>query len=159
MSIRRKTSFYAIRTTMGREIDVALVIESRIMDLVKQNRDPGVKAVFVPPGVRGYVFLETSRLASIYRLISELKYVKSGQPIKVSLDEVERLVKPKPVIEMIKEGDIVEIVRGPFRGMKAQVISIDRNKNMVVLSILEAAFNVPITVPGDYVKPSRKSGV
>lgn len=159
MSTRRKTGFYALRTTTGREIDVALVIETRVKDLIEEKRDPGVKAIIVPPGVRGYVFLETTRLASIYRITTEVKYVKSGQPIKVSLEEIERLVKPKPVIEMIREGDIVEIVRGPFRGMKAQVISVDRNKNMVMLSILEAAFNVPITVPGDYVKPTRKSGV
>jgi len=42
--------------------------------------------------------------------------------------------------------------------VKAQVVSVDRNKNMVMLSILEAAFNVPITVPGDYVKPVKKGG-
>ncbi len=155
----KRTSFYALRTTTGRELDVALVLERRIKDLLSEGTDLGIKAIIIPPGVRGYVFLETTRLASIYRLIGEIKYVKSQQPIKITLEEIERLVKPKPMIEMIKEGDIVEIVRGPFRGMKAQVISVDRNKNMVMLSILEAAFNVPITVPGDYVKPARKGGV
>ncbi|MCD6300820.1 MAG: transcription elongation factor Spt5 [Staphylothermus sp.] len=154
-----KISYYAVRTTTGREIDVALVLENRANNIAMLGEDPGVKSIIVPPGIRGYVFIESVKLASVYRLISEVKYVKSTQPIRVSREEIERLIKPKPVIEMIREGDVVEIVRGPFRGMKAQVISVDKDKNMVMLSILEAAFNVPITVPGDYVKPVKKGGV
>ncbi len=154
-----KISYYAVRTTTGREIDVALVLESRANNIIALGEDPGIKSIIVPPGIRGYVFLESVKLAAVYRLISEVKYVKSTQPIRVSREEIERLIKPKPVIEMIREGDVVEIVRGPFRGMKAQVISVDKDKNMVMVSILEAAFNVPITVPGDYVKPIKKGGV
>lgn len=158
MPNKKPSRFFAIRTTTGREIDVALVLENRTSGL-KDQESIDVRTIIVPPGIRGYVFIESPNLTSIYRLISEVKYVKSRQPIKVSREEIERLAKPKPVIELIKEGEIVEIIRGPFRGMKAQVISVDRSKNMVMLSILEAAFNVPITVPGDYVKPAKKGGV
>ena len=42
--------------------------------------------------------------------------------------------------------------------MKARIVSIDKGKNEVVLSILEAEFPLPITVPGDYVKPVKSGG-
>ncbi len=152
-----KPKYYAIRTTMGRELDVALVMENRLQGYLRKNMDLGITSIVIPPNIRGYVFVEAINLSSVYQLMSDIKYVKTTQPMIVSSEEMERLIKPKPVIEMIREGDLVEIVRGPFRGMKAQVISVNRSKNNVVLSILEAAFEVPIEVPGDYVKPLKKT--
>jgi len=152
------TKYYAVRTTMGREVDVALVMENRVHSLLKNSQDLGIVSIVIPPNMRGYVFVEATNLSSVYQLMSDIKYVKAGQPIGVSREDVEKLVKPRPVIEMIREGDMVEIVRGPFRGMKAQVMSVNPGKNTVVLSILEAAFEVPIEVPGDYVKPLKKGG-
>lgn len=154
----KKTKYYAIRTTTGRELDVALVMENRLHSFRRNNEDLGVVAIIIPPNIRGYIFVESSSLSGVYQLMSEIKYVKTTQPMNVSSEEMERIVKPKPVIELINEGDIVEIVRGPFRGMKAQVISINRSKNSVVLSILEASFAVPIEVPSEYVKPLKKGG-
>jgi transcriptional antiterminator NusG len=170
MSTSKRSLYYAVRTTAGREIDVALIVESRIKAhremLEKQHRGEEelfieekpieIRAVIVPPGTKGYVYFETANLASVYKAIQDIRYVKKGSPIKVSKEELLRLVKPKPVIELINVKDIVEIVKGPFRGMRAQVLSVDRNKNVVMLSILEAQFNVPITVPADYVKPVKK---
>lgn len=66
------------------------------------------------------------------------------------------MLKPKPVIEELNVGDVVEITRGPFRGMYARVSSIDKNKNMLTVNILEAAFTIPITIPGDYVRKTSK---
>ncbi len=172
MSTNKRSLYYAIRTTAGREIDVALIVETRIKshnemlkkrqeeaeseEIIIEERPIEVKAIIVPPGTKGYVYFETANLASVYKAIQDIKYVKKGSPIKVSKEELLRLVKPKPVIELINVKDIVEIVKGPFRGMRAQVLSVDRNKNVVMLSILEAQFNVPITVPADYVKPVKK---
>jgi len=143
---------------MGRELDVVLIMENRVQGLIKRGKNIGVEALVIPPGMRGYVFIEADNLSSIYRLMSNIKYVKTVQPMIVSSEELERLVKPKPITELVSIGDIVEIVRGPFRGMKAQVMSINKSKNTVTVSILEAAFAVPIEIPSEYVKPAREGG-
>jgi transcriptional antiterminator NusG len=147
---------FAVRTTMGRELDVALVIARRAEELIAKGEDPGISSIVIPPNVRGYVFFEVEKLASLYRLVSEVKYVKASRPVKVSPEELEKLIMPKPVVESISVGDVVEIIRGPFRGMKAQVTGIDRNKNMLTVNILEAAFAIPISIPSDYVKQVKK---
>ncbi|MEZ0394278.1 MAG: transcription elongation factor Spt5 [Desulfurococcaceae archaeon] len=154
MSAQRK--FYAVRTTAGRELDVALIIERRIREAIERGEATGVYAIIIPPGVKGYVFFEASSSDAVYRAISEVRYVKGGSVINVSNEELMHMIKLTPVIESLKIGDVVEIVRGPFRGMRAQIIEVDRGKNMVTVNILEAAFTVPITIPSDYVRPAKR---
>jgi transcriptional antiterminator NusG len=62
------------------------------------------------------------------------------------------VMKPREVVEEINVGDVVEIVRGPFRGMKARVVSIDKSKNTLTVNLLEATFSIPVTIPISYVK-------
>ncbi|MCY0868856.1 MAG: transcription elongation factor Spt5 [Desulfurococcus sp.] len=152
----REVKVYAVRTTLGRELDVALIMSTRVEEKLSRGEETSVRGIIIPPGVRGYVFIELEKLSELYSLIADIKYVKSGRPVKVSFEELERMLKPKPVIEELNVGDVVEITRGPFRGMYARVSSIDKNKNMLTVNILEAAFTIPITIPGDYVRKTSK---
>ncbi len=167
----KPSRFFGIKTTAGRELDVALIIENRIHAFQKSLEESNsgeeellarkpldIRAIIIPPGSKGWIYIEAANLSSIYRVIQDIKYIKRTSPIRVDKEEIMKLIKPTPVIEMINVGDIVEIVKGPFRNMKAQVMDVDRNKNIVTLSILEAQFNVPITVPADYVKPVKRAG-
>ena len=52
---------------------------------------------------------------------------------------------------------LVEIVGGPFKGMRAKIRRVDRAKEDVTLELLEATFTLPITVHADYVKVIEKS--
>lgn len=152
---KRPSIYYAVRTTAGREIDVALIMENRAN---RMKKEIDVRSIIVPPEIKGYVIVEAPGIHSVYPLVKEVKYVKGKTPGIIKADEVEKLVKPKPIIEMVKEGDIVEVIAGPFRGMKARVVAVDRDKNEVVLNILEAEFPLPITVPADFVKPIKTGG-
>jgi len=147
-----KTEIVAVRTTSGKELDVALIIERRVTEKLERGEDPGVKCILVIPGVKSFVFIETTKPSIVPTLVLGIKYVKAGRFSKIPLGEVTELIKPKAVIEEISAGEEVEIVKGAFRGMKAVVVSVDKSKNVVTLNILEAAFSIPITVPISYVK-------
>ena len=82
--------------------------------------------------------------------------MRSRVPGVVTFPEVERYIVVKPVIEELDEGDIVEIVGGPFKGMRAKITRVDRTKEDVTLELLEATFTLPITVHSDYVKLVEK---
>ena len=56
----------------------------------------------------------------------------------------------------IKEGDIVRVVSGPFKGEKAKVTRLDKTKSEVVVELLEAAVPIPITINLDSVKVIKK---
>ena len=146
-----KTEIVAIRTTGGRELDVALIVERRVVERLSMGEDLGVKSILVIPGVKSFVFIETTRPSIIPTLVSGIKYVKGSRYSKIPLSDISELIKPKAA-EEVSSGEEVEIVKGPFRGMKAVVVSVDKSKGTVTLNILEAAFSIPITVPISYIK-------
>ncbi|ABM81423.1 transcription elongation factor Spt5 [Hyperthermus butylicus] len=148
---RLQPRLYAVRTVAGREIDVALIMEQRARD---QNMP--IYAIIVPPQIKGYVIVETPAAFYATNAIQGIRYAKGVVPGVLRYEDVERLLKPKAVIETLKPGDIVEIISGPFRGMKGQVVRVSPSKNEVVLNVLEVEYPLQITVPGDSVRPSKE---
>jgi transcriptional antiterminator NusG len=144
---RIPTSIFAVRTTAGQEKNVANMITIR----VEASKLP-IKAVLVPEMMKGYVFVEAEGPHFVEQAISGIKHVRSRVPGLVSFSEVERYVVIKPVIEELGVSDIVEVVGGPFKGMRAKITEIDKGKEEVTLELLEATFTLPITVHADYVR-------
>lgn len=142
---------FAVRTTAGQEKNVANLIADR----VKTNKLP-VDAILVPETLRGYLFVEAEGPHFIDQAITGIKHVRSRVPGIVSFSEIERYVVVKPVIEELDEEDVVEIIGGPFKGMRAKINRVDRTKEEVTIELLEATFTLPITVHADYVKLVEK---
>jgi transcriptional antiterminator NusG len=144
---RIPTSVFAVRTTAGQEKNVADMIALRV-----QNIKLPIKAVLVPEMMKGYVFLEADGPHFVEQAISGVKHVRSRVPGLVTFGEVERYIVVKPIIEELEADDVVEIVGGPFKGMRAKITRIDKTKEEVTLELLEATFTLPITVHADYVR-------
>jgi len=145
-------AIFAVRTTAGQERNVADFIASK----VKTSKLP-IKAIFVPEIMKGYVFIEADGPHFIDEAIAGIKHVRSRVPGIVSFSEIERYIIVKPVIEELDVEDTVEIVGGPFKGMKAKITRIDKTKEEVTLELLEATFTLPITVHADYVRLAEKA--
>jgi len=149
----REPRLFAVRTVAGRELDVALLIEQHARD-----EDIPIYAVIVPPQIKGYVIVETPAAFYASNAIQGIRYAKGVVPGVLKYEDVERLLKPEAVVETLKPGDIVEIISGPFRDMKAQVVRVNPAKNEVVLNVLEVEYMLQITVPGDAVRPVKERG-
>src|SRR3990170_3235894 len=146
------TSVFAVRTTAGQEKNVADMIASK----AETNKLP-IQAVFVPEMLKGYVFVESEGPHFVEQVITGIKHVRSRVPGLVSFSEVERYIIVKPVIEELNIDDQVEVIGGPFKGMRAKITRIDKTKAEVTLELLEATFTLPITVHSDYVKLVEKA--
>ncbi len=146
------TSVFAVRTTAGQEKNVATLIAIRI-----ENSKLPIKAILVPEMLKGYVFVEAEGPHFVEEAISGIKHVRSRVPGIVSFAEVEKYIVIKSIVEELNVDDIVEIVSGPFKGMKAKITRIDKTKSEVTLELLEATFTLPITVHADYVKVVEKA--
>jgi len=101
--------------------------------------------------------METEGPHFVEEAITGVKHVRSRIPGIVSFSEIERYIVRKPIIEELNENDIVEVIGGPFKGMRAKITRIDKAKAEVTLELLEATFTLPITVNSDYVKLVEKS--
>ena len=146
------TTIFAVRTTAGQERNVANLIALRI-----EVNQLSIKSILVPDTLKGYVFLEASGPHFVDEAISGIKHVKSRVPGSVSFNEVERYIVVKSVIEDLDIDDLVEVIGGPFKGMRAKIRRVDESKNEITIELLEATFTLPITVHADYVKLVEKA--
>ncbi|BDC19805.1 transcription elongation factor Spt5 [Acidianus sp. HS-5] len=146
-------NYYAVKVTGGQEISVGLMLEER----VKTNSIPEIYSIIVPPGLKGYVIVEASGPHVVKLLISGIRHVRGVAQGLVPKDDIMKMVSKKVTGPTINEGDLVEVVSGPFRGMQAQVVKVTEGKGEVVLNILESAFPLQVTIPVDQVKPVKKS--
>lgn len=143
----RDIRFFTISTTVGQELNVARIIAGR----VEANNIP-VKAILVPENLKGYIFIEADGPHIVELAVANIKHVKSRVPGALSFSEIEKYIAVKSVIDELNVNDIVEVISGPFKGMRAKVADVDKNKEEVTIELLEATFTLPVTVHADYVR-------
>lgn len=146
------SNFYAVRTTIGQEMNVALLVEGR----AKVRKIP-IKSILVLEEVRGFIFVEAPSPQFVDRAVVGVKHVRGRVRGKVDSSEIERLIMPKPVIEELDIGDIIEVVSGPLKGMRAKIVRLDRAREEVTVELLEVPYPLPITINADYVKLLEKA--
>lgn len=147
-------NIFAIRTTIGQEKAVAEIIERR----VKGSKDIDVKSIFVPETLNGYVFIEAGSLKDVLMAIAGIPHVRGQVSGRVKLEDIEHFITVKSQVSMISAGDVVEIIRGPFKGEKATIVRVDASKEEVVLELIESPNPIPIKVHADYVKLVERRG-
>ena len=149
--IARKTSIFAVRTTAGQEKNVAKLLASRI-----ETKELLVASILVPETLKGYIFREAEGRHYVDQAISGLRHIRSAVPGIVPFSEVEKYIMIKAIVEELDIGYVVEVIGGPFKGMKAKITGIDRSKEEITIELLEASFTLPITIHADYVKIIEK---
>jgi len=102
--------------------------------------------------LKGYIFIEADGPHIVELAVANIKHVKSRVPGALSFSEIEKYIAVKSVIDELNVNDIVEVISGPFKGMRAKVADVDKNKEEVTIELLEATFTLPVTVHADYVR-------
>ena len=140
-------------------IKVTTSKEERAVDLIANRADKkglNTFAVLHPYGLRGYVLLESGDRESAEESVYNLPYVKGIIGKTITYEEIKNMVEPTVESISINEGDIVEIISEPFKKEKAKVLRIDRQKEDVVVSLLGALVQLPVTIKADNVRVIRR---
>lgn len=151
MAEGQATQIYGVRTAANRE--------DQVMDFLvsKLRRNPeGILAVIRPHGMRGYIFIEATSKVEAERTLSGIPYARGILPHEIPYPEIEHMLEQVKIEMNIKVNDIVEIISGPFKRENAKVIRINKQKEEIVVELLEAAVPIPITVKMDSVKVIRR---
>ena len=143
---------YAVKTIIGRE---NVVLESMAGKAKAQGLL--IKALAHPEEIRGYVFVE-GELNDIESVIKEIPHARGILRKPVSVSEIKRFLQPKKVEIKINEGDIVEVIGGPFKGEKGKVTRFDKIKSEITMELIEVTVPIPITVNAGLVKVIKKGG-
>ena len=146
-------SIYALRTTANREEQVLDFVSSNA-----QKRNLHVYSIVHPHGMRGYVFIEAESKTDAEESCSGVPYARGILPSPVDYKEIEHMLEQAKTQMKIQKNDIVEIISGPFKREKAKITRIDKQKEEVIVELLESAVPIPITVKLDSVKVIRREG-
>lgn len=138
---------FSIKTQVGKEQNTADLIHSRAK---KSKID--IPAILVTPELRGYLFLESTNDELIKDMIKTISYVRGMLEGDIPIDQIAHFLTPASAVAKITEGDIVEMVAGPFRGETAKVTHIDDTKEEITVELFEAMVPIPITVRGEQVR-------
>jgi transcriptional antiterminator NusG len=137
-------AIFAVKTTASQERTVA--------DMIMNREESSVHAALAPDSLTSYVMVEAEDEAVFERISDEIPHMRGVVQGKSDISEVEHFLSPKPDVEGIAEGDIVELIAGPFKGEKAQVQRIDEGKDQVTVELYEATVPIPVTVRGDQIR-------
>ncbi|MEM4417028.1 MAG: transcription elongation factor Spt5 [Nitrososphaerota archaeon] len=118
-----------------------------------------VASILILPSLKGYVFIEAGSKETVAAAIQNIRHIKNRPLITVSLDTISPHLVEKPLIETITPGQMVEIVTGPLRGIVGKVIRVEKPRREVMLELKEAAFQLPISVSIDAVRPLESGAV
>ena len=145
------THIFALRTTANRE--------DQVMDFVTSNAQKKkleVYSIIHAHGMRGYIFLEAGNRQDAEQSAFSVPYARGVLPKEIGYNEIEHMLEQVKIEMDIRKNDVVEIISGPFKRENAKVTRIDKQKEDVVVELLEAAVPIPITVKMDAVKVIRR---
>lgn len=141
------SSIFTVKTQVGKEQNTADLIHSR----AKKGKLK-IPSILVTPDLRGYIFIEAFDEELIKNMIKSISYARNMLEGDVPIEQIQHFLTPTSAVAKITEGDLVEMVAGPFRGEKAKITHIDYSKEEITVELLESIVPIPITVRGEQVR-------
>ena len=152
------TQILVLKTQVGQERRVAEALGNK----ARRFKLP-ILSLLAPAELRGYVFIETTDVIRAEKGVRGISYARSlikgadGHPKDTPFSEIAHFLTPVSAVAKIAEGDIVELVSGPFRGEKAKVTRVDDTKEEITVELIESMVPIPITVKGEHVRVLEKT--
>jgi len=148
--IEHDVKIYAVKTIIGRE---NVVLES----MFGKAKVGGlyIKAMVHPEELKGYIFIE-GELKDIENIIKEIPHARGILKAPVSISDIKRFMESKKIQIKVNDGDIVEVIGGPFKGEKGKVTRFDDTKGEVTIELIEVTVPIPVTVNAGLVKVIKK---
>ena len=142
---------FAVKTTGGQEKSVANFIGNRALSNKKQ-----IYASMALESLKGYVFFEAPNAQVVGDAIAGFKHVKSQVPGIIQFTDIEKFLVVESAEISFSLDDIVEVTHGPFKGLKAKITRVD-SKSDVTIVLLDAPYQLPVTVDAAYLKLVEKA--
>jgi len=111
-------------------------------DFTTYPRVKNIQSVLLLDDLKGYVVVEADGASSMFNAVQGIR----------GYNEIEKYLVKKSVVSELAVDNTVEIIGGPFKGMKAKVTRVDKEKEEATVVLLDAAYELPVTVDANYLK-------
>lgn len=141
------SKFFAIRTTGGQERMVADMLYTKVM-----SKKIGVRSVMVLDSFKGYIIVEAPDSNVAYEALAGIRHVRGQIRGDLPFKDIEGYLVKKPTVTELAVDDTVEVIAGPFKGMKAKITRVDYEKQEATVVLLDSPYQIPVTVDANYLK-------
>ena len=146
-----KSHLFAIRTTGGQEKVVLNLLQNRV-----RTQDIKIQSVLLVDNLKGYVVLEAVDVNQAFMAIQGIRHIRGQLRGELGFKDIEGYLIKKSTVSELAVDKVVEIIGGPFKGMKATVTRIDHDKEESTVILLDATYQLPVTVDSNYLKLSTE---
>jgi len=147
-----KSHLFAIRTTGGQEKVVMRILETRA-----RSNKINIQSVLWVNDLKGYVIVEAKDTSAAYQAIEGVRHIRGQLRGELEFKDIEGYLVKKSTVAQLAVDQTVEITGGPFKGMKATVSRVDKEKEEATVVLLDASYQLPVTVDANYLKISVSS--
>jgi transcription termination/antitermination protein NusG len=152
LSQETKTHLFAIRTTGGQEKIVMNLLQSKI-----NNGQINLYSVLLVDNLKGYIVVEAKDANSAFNSLQGIRHIRGQLRGEMEFKDIEGYLITKSNAPNIAVDNVVEIIGGPFKGMKATVTRVDNDKQEATVILLDAPYQLPVTVDSNYLKISTSA--
>ena len=138
---------FAVRTTGGQEKIVMRLLEARIK-MEKIN----IQSVVLLSDLKGYVVVEAQDPSAMFDAIQGIRHIRGQLRGELTYNEIDKYLIKKSTVSELAVENTVEIIAGPFKGMKATITRLDQEKEEATVILLDATYQLPVTVDANYLK-------
>ena len=138
---------FAVRTTGGQEKIVMRLLETKM-----KMGQIDVQSVLLLDDLKGYVVLEAQDPPSMFNAIQGIRHIRGQLRGELQYSEIDKYLIKKSTVTELSVDNTVEIIGGPFKGMKATVQRVDQEKEEAVVILLDAPYQLPVTVDANHLK-------
>lgn len=141
------SKFFAIRTTGGQERMVADMLYTKVT-----AKKIGIRSVMVLDSFKGYIIVEAPDSNVAYEGLAGIRHVRGQIRGDLPFKDIEGYLIKKPTVTELSIEDTVEVIAGPFKGMKAKITRVDYEKQEATVVLLDSPYQIPVTVDANYLK-------
>ncbi|MFB5631034.1 MAG: transcription elongation factor Spt5, partial [Nitrosopumilaceae archaeon] len=146
-----KSHLFAIRTTGGQEKVVLNLLQNRV-----RTQNINIQSVLLVDNLKGYVVLEAVDVNQAFNAIQGVRHIRGQLRGELEFKDIEGYLIKKSTVSELAVDKVVEIIGGPFKGMKATITRIDHDKEEATVILLDAPYQLPVTVDANYLKISTE---
>lgn len=144
-----KSRLFAIRTTGGQEKVVMRLLEAKTV-----SNQINIQSVLLVDNLKGYVVIEAVNPSDAYMAVEGIRHIRGQLRGELEFKDIEGYLVKKSTVSQLAVDNVVEITGGPFKGMKATITRIDAEKEEATVVLLDASYQLPVTVDANYLKLS-----
>ena len=123
------------------------LLENRIK-LKKIN----IQSVLLLDNLKGYVVVEAVDANAAFDAMQGIRHIRGQLRGELQFKDIEGYLIKKSTVSELAVDKVVEIIGGPFKGMKATVTRVDYDKEEATVILLDAPYQLPVTVDANYLK-------